>query len=424
MKEILLSKVRVSDPSSTYHKQIVNILIQEGVIKKISKDPIKADKAEVIDGNKKLYVSLGWFDMRATLNEPGEEFKEDIASLSKAAAFGGFTDIATLPNTTPVIQSKESVHFVKQMSTFSPVQIHPMGALTKDCKGEEMNEVHDMYNAGAVAFTDGVKSSWHLGVVKRALMYMQLFNGLMVEKANEKTLDNDGHMNEGIPSTLMGTRGLPNVAEWLAIQKIISLLSYTDGRVHFATISTSESVEIIRKAKTDGLKVTCDIAAHQVAFTDEDLSSFDTNLKVNPPFRSQKDIAALWEGIKDGTIDAIVSSHTPQDTESKRLEFDLADYGIIGLETAFASIISNLPKGIDVDTIIEKLTTNPRQILKVEQGGIKEGEKAVLTVFDPEATWTFSENDIQSKSNNTPFIGKELKGKAVAIVNKGQLVKA
>lgn len=424
MKEILLSKVRVSDPSSTYHKQIVNIFIQDGIIQKISKESIDAPKAEIIEGNGKLYVSLGWFDMRATLNEPGEEFKEDIASLGKAAAFGGFTDIATLPNTSPIIQSKESVHFVKQMSTFSPVQIHPMGALTKDCKGEEMNEVNDMYDAGAVAFTDGVKSSWHLGVVKRALMYMQLFDGLMVEKANEKTLDNDGHMNEGIPSTLMGTRGIPNVAEWLAIQKIISLLSYTEGRVHFANISTPESVEIIRKAKAEGLKVTCDIAAHQVAFTDEDLSTFDTNLKVNPPFRSQKDNDALWEGLKDGTIDAIVSSHTPQDTESKRLEFDLADYGIIGLETAFASIISNLPKGIEVDTIIEKLTTNPRQILKVEQGGIKEGEKAVLTVFDPEATWTFSENDIQSKSNNTPFIGKELKGKAVAIVNKGQLVKA
>ncbi|WP_044207636.1 dihydroorotase family protein [Flammeovirga sp. OC4] len=424
MKEILLSKVRVSDPSSTYHKQIVNILIKDGIINKISTEKIDASNAEVIEGNEKLYVSLGWFDMRATLNEPGEEFKEDIASLGKAAAFGGFTDVATLPNTTPVIQSKESIHFVKQMSTFSPVQIHPMGALTKDCKGEEMNEVKDMHDAGAVAFTDGVKSSWHLGVIKRALMYMQLFDGLMIEKADEKTLNNDGHMNEGIPSTLMGTRGIPNVAEWLAIQKIVSLLTYTDGRVHFANISTPESVEIIRKAKAEGLKVTCDIAAHQVAFTDEDLASFDTNLKVNPPFRSQKDVDALWEGIKDGTIDAIVSSHTPQDTESKRLEFDLADFGIIGLETAFASIVSNLPTEIDVDTIIEKLTVNPRQILKVEQAPIAEGSKAVLTIFDPEVSWTFAESDIQSKSNNTPFVGKKLKGKAVAIVNKGQLVKA
>ncbi|MBB6461369.1 dihydroorotase [Flammeovirga kamogawensis] len=423
MKEVLLSNVRVSNTTSPYHNKSVSILIKDGTIQTISTSSIDAPDAENIVGDN-LWVSTGWFDMRSSLNEPGEEFKEDIASLCKAAAFGGFTDVATLPNTKPVIQSKESIHFVKQMSLFQPVQLHPMGALTKDCKGEEMNEVTDMYNAGAVAFTDGTHSSWHLGVVKRAIMYMQGFDGLMIELADEKTLNNDGHMNEGIPSTLMGTRGIPNVAEWLAIQKILSLLTYTGGRVHFANISAAESVDLIRKAKTEGLQVTCDIVAHQVAFTDEDLSDFDTFKKVTPPFRSKADIEALWEGLKDGTIDAIVSSHTPLDTESKRLEFDLADAGIIGLETAFASIISNLPKDISVDLIIDKLTTSPRKILKVEEPKLEEGAKACLTVFAPETSWTFTENDIQSKSDNSPFIGKELKGKAVAIVNKGQLVKA
>ncbi|NLR92932.1 MULTISPECIES: dihydroorotase [Flammeovirga] len=423
MKEILLNNVRVSNTTSPYHQQNVYILIKDGVIDEVSTSPITAPNAKSIDTDG-LWVSAGWLDMRSTLNEPGEEFKEDIASLCKAAAFGGFTDVATLPNTNPTVQTKESVHFIKQMSAFTPVQLHPMGALTKNAKGEEMNEYIDMHEAGAVAFTDGIHHSWHLGVMKRAIMYMQKFDGLMVELANEKTLDNDGHMNEGVPSTLMGTRGIPNVAEWLAIQKILALLSYTDGRVHFANISAKESVDLIRKAKADGLKVTCDIAAHQIALTDESLSDFDTNKKVWPPFRSQEDIDALWEGIKDGTIDSIVSSHTPQDTESKRLEFDLADCGILGLETAFANIISNLPQGISVDTIIEKLSTTPRSILKADSATIKEGEKATITVFDPFHEWTFEKKDIQSKSDNTPFIGTQFKGKAIAVINKGQLVEA
>ncbi|ANQ50406.1 dihydroorotase [Flammeovirga sp. MY04] len=416
MKEILLNKVRVSNSASPFHQKVVNILVKDGQISDISESPITASSAEVIEGDN-LWVSTGWVDMRATLNEPGDEHKEDIASLCKAAEFGGFTDVATLPNTNPTIQSKESIHFVKQMSTFAPVNIHPMGALTKNTKGEEMNELIDMHEAGAVAFTDGIHHSWHLGVVKRAIMYMQKFDGLLVEMANEKTLDMDGHMNEGVPSTLMGTRGIPNIAEWLGIQKLISLLTYTGGRIHFANISAAESVDLIRKAKADGLNVTCDIAAHQVAMTDEALSDFDTNKKVWPPFRSQKDIDALWEGIKDGTIDAIVSSHTPHDTESKRLEFDLADFGIIGLETAFANVVSNKPTDVGVDLIVEKMTSTPREILKLASPKIEKGEKACLTVFAPAQEWTFTKEDIQSKSLNSPFIGKTFTGKAVRTIN-------
>ncbi|OHX67188.1 dihydroorotase [Flammeovirga pacifica] len=416
MKEILLNNVRVSSSTSPYHQKTVNVLVKDGIITDISESSISSSSAEVIEGNN-LWVSTGWVDMRATLNEPGDEHKEDITSLCNAAEFGGFTDVATLPNTNPTIQSKEGIHFIKKMSAFSPVNIHPMGALTKNTKGEEMNELIDMYEAGAVAFTDGIHHSWHLGVVKRAIMYMQKFDGLLVEMANEKTLDMDGHMNEGVPSTLMGTRGIPNIAEWLGIQKLISLLTYTGGRIHFANISAAESVDLIRKAKADGLNVTCDIAAHQIAITDEALSDFDTNKKVWPPFRAQKDIDALWAGIKDGTIDSIVSSHTPHDIESKRLEFDLADFGIIGLETAFANLITNKPNDIDVDLIIEKLTTSPREILKLGLPKIDKGEKACLTIFAPEQEWTFTKEDIRSKSLNTPFIGKTFTGKPVRTIN-------
>lgn len=417
MNELLLKGIKVVSPNTPHHNKNLNILIKDGIIETITTENITASQ---IVNAEKLSVSAGWFDLRATLSEPGFEYRDDINSLCDAAASGGFTDVAVLPNTNPSIQSKESVEFIKNRSFFKPVTLHPIAAMTKDCKGEEMTEMIDLHQAGAVAFSDGTNSIWHLGVLKRALLYAQSFDGLVMDMPEEQTMTEGGHMNEGIPSTLMGTRGIPSIAEEIAIERTIAILRYTGGKFHFSNISTASAVELIRKAKTEGLKVTADVAAHQLIFTDEDLSDFDTNLKVMPPFRGAKDLEALWKGIQDNTIDAITSSHTPLDQECKKLEFDLADFGMLGLETAFASVLTHKPEEVKTETIIEKLTNSPRQILNLSTPSIEEGKEACLTIFDENHEWLFTESDIVSKSKNTPFIGKTFKGKALGTIHKKQ----
>ncbi|MEH0158076.1 dihydroorotase [Limibacter armeniacum] len=420
MNEVLLKGIKVVSPNTPFHNKQVNILIKNGVIEQITEHEA-AEAAHTINAEG-LSVSAGWFDLRASLTEPGFEFKDDVNSLSRSAAFGGFTDLAVLPNTYPALETKESVEFVKARSFFQPVNMHVIAAMTKSCKGEEMTEMTDLYHAGAVAFSDGTHSSWNLGVLKRALMYVQAFDGLIIDLPEEPTMTEGGHMHEGITSTLMGTRGIPSIAEEIAIERSVSILRYTGGQMHFSNISTAKAVDIIRKAKEEGLSVTCDVNAHHLYFKDTDLSDFDTNLKVKPPFRGESDVQALWNGIQDGTIDAITSSHLPQDQESKDLEFDLSDFGMLGLETAFAALVSKKPDSVSIDVIIEKLTEGPRKVLKLQQPVIEEGAKACLTIFDEHADWTFTEKDIKSKSKNTPFIGVSLKGKALGIFNKDQAV--
>ncbi|MBX2843261.1 MAG: dihydroorotase [Flammeovirgaceae bacterium] len=414
--EILLKNIKLVDSGHSLHNQAVFIAIDKGEISEISKDPIKGNAKYEVEG-KGLSVSSGWFDMWSSLSEPGFEYKEDITSLSEAAAFGGFTDIAVLPNTNPVIQTKDAVNYIKNTCKFSPVQLHCIAALTKNAEGEEITEMIDLHHAGAVAFSDGTNSIWHTGVMSKALLYLQSFDGLLLARPEDPHLGKNGHMHEGVASTMLGTRGMPSISEELAVSRDLSLLRYTGGKIHFANISTKKGISLIREAKKEGLKVTCDVAAYQVAFTDHELMGFDTNLKVNPPFRGKVDLIAIWDGIEDGTIDAIVSNHSPQDQECKQLEFDLADFGMISLEIAFSIINTYKPEGMDISVLIEKLTRNPRRILKQEPLIIKEGKEACLTIFDENSEWTFSKEHIQSKSVNTPFIGKELTGRALGIIN-------
>ncbi|PWJ34157.1 dihydroorotase [Sediminitomix flava] len=415
MNNILLKGVKVIDPSSAYHSKQTNILIENGKISKIG-DIQDAKDAVSIDGAQ-YSVSPGWIDMRSSLSEPGIEHKETIDSLCRTAASGGFTDVVTFPNSKPAVQTKEAVSFIKNRAAFSPVDLHPVAAATKDLKGEEMTELQDLHIEGAIAFSDAEHPMWHLGVARRILQYLKPFDGLLIVSPEETQMHQNGQMHEGITSTLMGTRGIPSLAEDIAIERFISLLGYTGGKIHFSNISTSGAVELIRKAKANGLQVSCDIAAHQIAFTDEDMMGFDTNFKVKPPFRLKSDVEALWEGIKDGTIDAIVSSHAPQDIESKELEFELADFGAIGLQTAFSALMSNKPADVSTEVIIEKLTTGPRGLLKLENPSIVEGAEAKLTIFDEQDFWTFTKENNKSLSNNSPFFGKLLKGKVVGTVN-------
>jgi dihydroorotase len=424
--KLLLKSVKIIDKNSDFHNQTIDVLIEDGVISlPVPRGGVSFDSQEglkIIEGEN-LHLSVGWIDMRVSPKDPGYESKEDLTSLTNAAMAGGFTEIVTLPNTKPTIQTKESVAYFKQFSSNRLVQIHPAAAITKNCEGKDFTEMIDLHHAGAIAFTDGEHPIWNADILLKTLQYLYPINALLMNRPEEQHLAMFGQMHEGIESTLLGMKGIPAMAEELMIMRDLKLLEYANIQsensvLHFSTISTAKSVELIREAKKKGLPVSCDIAAHQLAFTDADLREFDTNLKVNPPFRSQNDIEALQKGLADGTIDAVVSDHNPQDEEAKNLEFDLADFGIIGLETAFA-VANNYGK-LSIDNLIEKFTTNPRNLLRMPQISIKEGEIANLTLFNPDLEWTFTESDIQSKSKNSPFIGKKIKGKVLGVF-KGNL---
>jgi dihydroorotase len=414
--KILIKSADIIDPGNTFHKKKKNVLIEDGIIKSVSDKDFKAD--EVIDAAG-LKLSPGWFDMRCAIRDPGFEHKEDINSVSIAAAAGGFTGVACLPNTNPVIQTKDVISYIKTKSAGTILDIYPIAALTIGSKGEELTEMIDLHHGGAVAFSDGNKPIWHSDVLYKALQYIQTFGGLLIEHAEDKYLTIGGQMNEGKVSTSLGLKGIPKISEELIIERDLKMLEYSGGRIHFSHISSPKSLDMIKAAKRKGLHVTCDIAVYQLIFDDSQLTGFDTNLKVNPPLRAKEDLKHFWKAIEDDTIDVIVTDHNPQDEESKNTEFDQADFGMIGLETAFAAF-NTFNKNIKIEKFVEKVTIAPRNILKLDLPKIKEGEPANLTLFDPEKEWTFSKENIRSKSKNSPFIGKKLKGKVIAVFNKNK----
>ncbi len=424
----LIKSCQIWDKNSPWHLQLVNLYIKEGIIEKIQhlgdESPHAAPDSRVIEAkNKKL--SIGWMDMRVLIPEPGLEHKETLASGAAAAQAGGFTEIMLLPNTEPVIQHKSNLSFIQQHNQQQLVKMHPTAAITLHTEGHELTEMIDLHKAGAVAFTEGTRPVWHSDILVKSLQYLQFFDGLLINRPEDTLLTKFGQMHEGKYSTLLGLKGMPALAEEMMIQRDLQFLEYAGGKIHFSLISSRRSVELIRSAKSQGLQVTCDVAAHQLAFTDADLQGFDTLLKVNPPFRTLSDQEALWQGLADDTIDAIVSDHCPQDEESKNLEFDLADFGVIGLQSVFAVChTQNVKRGenaLPLEKILEKITYNPRQILKLPIPKIAEGEAANLTLFDTEKTWTLTEKEIRSHSKNSPFIGHHLQGKALAVIHQNQL---
>ncbi len=424
--KILLKSVKIIDSLSEHNAQKKDIFIEKGIIQEIA-DAISKKADQIFEGEN-LCVSVGWLDMRVSAKDPGYESKEDLTTLCNAAMAGGFTEIVTLPNTKPVVQTKESIAYYKGFSSNQLVEIHVSAAITKNCEGKDFTEMLDLHNAGAVAFTDGEHPLWNADILLKTLQYLAPIDGLLMNRPEEPSMTMFGQMHEGIESTMLGMKGIPSTAEELMIIRDLKLMEYflgndlqknSNSKLHFSTISTENAVELIRKAKKKGLPVSCDIAAHQLAFTDADLKDFDTNFKVNPPFRSKNDIKALQKGLADGTIDVLVSDHNPHDEEAKNLEFDLADFGIIGLETSFS--VANTYADLPVEALIEKLTKNPRKLLRLPEISIKVGEIANMTIFDPTLDWTFSKNNIYSKSKNTPFIGKQLKGYSMAVINKGRV---
>ena len=419
--DILIKKAIIVDKTSPYHNKTADILIRNGNITEIGENIAAEDDIQryAAEG---LHVSAGWLDLRANFCDPGFEQKEDIDSGIAAAAQGGFTGVCIMPSTQPPIHSKSQVEYVKRKAAGKAVDIFPIGAISHNIEGGELAEMYDMYQSGAVAFSDDKKNVSHAGVMMRALMYAKNFDAPVFTFASDKSVNGKGMMNEGINSTLLGMKGMPGLAEEIAVARDLQLCEYCETGLHFTAVSTAKSVSLIREAKAKGLKVTADISVYSLAADDSALHDFDTNYKVKPPLRTQTDIEALKQGLLDGTIDAICSDHTPEDIENKAVEFEIAAFGITGLESAYGIIQKNTKDVLSVEQVIEKLSYGPRQVLKHPNSTIFVGGKANLTLFNPIAEWTFGEDHIKSKSRNTPFIGASLVGKPLAIYNNGQFV--
>ena len=415
---LLIKSATIIDPNSSFHQQIADILVEDGYISLIA--PKVNASAETIDAKGK-YVSPGFFDLNCNIGELGLETKEDLQTGTRAATAGGFTGLALMPNTQPPVHSKAEVEYLFNRAKNNLVDVYPLGTISHKREGKDLPEMYDMYLSGAKAFTDGNRPVQDAGLMERALLYTQGFGATIFSYPEDTAIAGKAKVHEGIVSTLLGMKGIPSLAEELMIARDLYLAEYTGSRIHFSTISTTRSVELIREAKRKGLKVTCDVAAHHLVLTDEALLGFDSQYKVKPPLRTASDVEALINGLKDGTIDAIVSQHTPHEVEFKDLEFEVAEYGMIALQTALSTV---LKAGLDMETIVQKMAVNPRLILNIEAAVIAEGKRANLALFDPTAEWEYTKQNNQSKSYNSPYIGHTLKGKVLLVCNNNHLSKS
>tara|TARA_B100001057_G_scaffold374416_1_gene379036 strand:+ start:191 stop:1459 length:1269 start_codon:yes stop_codon:yes gene_type:complete len=417
--KILIKQAKIIDSSSKHDGKVCDILINNNIIEKISKK-IQIDSNTKIYKNTNLNISQGWLDMHVNFGQPGYEQRETIENGLNVAAKGGFTDVLLMPNTNPSIDNSSMIDFLKSFSNKHIVNVHVAGNLTKSQKGKNIVEIHDMTKNGCIAFTDDKKSIQSNELMKIALLYMKNSTSLLMNFPNDSKIQKNGVINEGKISTSLGLKGIPSIAEEMMLDRDISLCQYTNGRIHESYISTEKSVEKIKNAKASGLNITADVALHNIFLTDDSVNNFDTRFKVLPPLRTKKDNKAIIKGLKNNIIDVITSDHNPFEVETKKIEFDNAEFGIIGLETAFGLIYKNLEKHLSINEIIEKISNNPRKILGLNNNSIEEGNKANVTIFNTEIEWTISEDEIISKSKNSPFVGEKLKGKALAIYNNNK----
>ncbi|NUO03452.1 MAG: dihydroorotase [Saprospiraceae bacterium] len=417
MNPLLIRKAVLTDPRHPDSGKTFDILIRNGHIDRMAPKLDPDTDTQVIEADGAL-VSPGWIDLGVQTGDPGFEHREDLMSATNAAAAGGFTAIGCFPNTHPVIHSKSQVHYLKEAAKNKLVDCYAIGAVSQDCEGKDITEMHDMFEAGAIAFSDGKKPLQHNGLMLRALQYVKAFDGVVMNQPLDNGLAGGGQMHEGIISTSLGLRGISSTAEELMVQRDLFLAEYTGSKLHLTNISTARSVDMVRQAKQRGLAVSASVAVMNLIFDDGALADFDSNFKVMPPLRSQRDIEALLEGLHDGTIDAISANHVPLDEESKKLEFPYAGFGAIGLQTAYAALNTHLREKISANLWVEKIAIRPRGILGLAVPELKEGAVANLTIFDPRKSWTFTEKSNHSKSTNSPFLGAALQGKIVATINR------
>ncbi len=413
---VLIKSATIIDSKSDFHNKTQDILIENGIITKIGSRIANPNNYKTLQ-LEDLHVSQGWFDSSVCFGEPGYEERETVANGLKTAAKSGFTNVAVNPNTNPVISTSSDVAYLKSKADQHAVNLWPIGALTADGKGEALAELFDMKNAGAVAFGDYKTPIKNANLLKIALLYGANVNSLILSFPNDLSIAGQGVMNEYITSTTMGLKGLPALAEELHVSRDLFLLEYTHGKLHIPTISTAKSVEMIRMAKSKKLDVSCSVAVHNLYDTDEALTSFDTNYKVNPPLRTQADVDALISGIKDGTIDMVTSDHNPLDIELKKMEFDHAESGTIGLESSFAALNTLFSIKATI-----KLLTKGKSRFGLKEMPIAVGNKAEITLFNPNYKFTFTKENIYSKSANSIFLGKPLQGKVYGIINNNKIV--
>jgi dihydroorotase len=417
--KIILKNLRIFDKQTPDHLTVKDILIENGIITNVAAG-ITAS-ADIVYDLAGYSVSAGWVDMNCHIFEPGLEYREDLKSGLKAAANGGFTSVCLMPNTHPVVDNKAQVEFVRNNSKDLLVNVLPVGAVSTGTDGKDLAEIYDMQASGAVAFSDGIHSVQNSGLLERALLYVKKFDGFVMNLPNDEQIARHGNMNEGIMSTQLGLHAAPKLAEELMVSRDIYLAEDSGSRLHFSAVSTQGAVDLIRKAKARGVKVTASVNVVNLLLDDTSLADFDTNYKVLPHLRNQEDVIALTEGLKDGTIDVISSGHLPLHVDEKKVEFDHAEFGISSLDTAFMVAVKATSGKLSEEQLIEKLAVNPYKILNIEQPSVQKGRKAVLTVYTTEGETVVAASDILSKSKNSPFIGSKLQGSVKGIVNQNQI---
>ncbi|MDB5210805.1 MAG: dihydroorotase [Sediminibacterium sp.] len=416
--KILVRQATIADPDSPFNGQVADILINDNKITQIASH-ITGSADEVIEVAG-LTVSPGWVDIFADFCDPGYEYRETLETGTDSAAAGGFTQVFVLPGTKPVVDSKTQVEYISQQSKTLPVTIHPLGAITKGTDGKDLAEMYDMRNSGAVAFSDGIHPVQSPGLFLKALQYVKAFDGVLVQLPLDKSIGSGGLINEGVISTRLGLPGIPALAEEVIIKRDIDLLRYTQSKLHITGISTQNSLALIAAAKKEGLHISCSVTPYHLFFCDEDMQTYDTNLKVNPPLRSKADMLALREAVVNGTVDCIASHHMPQDWDNKVCEFEYAKNGMTGLETSFAVVNHLLPE-LTGERLVQLFSLNARTIFHLPVHTIAEGSEAELTLFTKEQNTLLTKTELKTKSSNTPFLERELTGKVLGIIHKGRL---
>ncbi len=412
--KVLIQQAHINDPGSPHNGNRSDILIESGFIKDIQ-SAIKTKADTIINGND-IHVSPGWVDVFANFADPGQEHKETLQSGSQAAAAGGFTDVFVIPDTHPAIDTKSQVEYIRHKSVSLDVNIYPIGAITKNTEGKDLAEMYDMRASGAIAFSDGMNPVQSAGVLVKALQYVKTFDGVIIQIPDDKSVGTNGLMHEGILSAQLGLSGKPMMAEELLVARDIKLARYAGSKIHFTGVSSPKSLEYIRRAKEAGLSVTCSVTPYHLFFTDRDIDQYNTNLKVYPPLRPATERDNLRKALVDGTIDCIATHHLPHETDSKVVEFESAAYGMIGLETCYAALKTAVPE-ISESKWVELLSLNARKIFGLDYRTIQKDFPASVTIYQPSEQIEVNETFFRSRSRNSPFIGRQLKGKVLGIVN-------